>query len=488
MKAELKKRKARAGLLLIASPRFKNLYGPKRGTYGERKEIAVKDIKASMSGFLDLVDPGIVYEREDAQKAMDMFWAQKVDFVYAEFLSWSEDFAWIKFLRDCPSMPIIFCNVAKPRTSFETTLDEDDFVDYLCAGTLVGSLEGSGDVVRTARKDVTTVMGTREQITEKVRAFAAAARARAILRSSNVGLMANMNEAMWSTYIDNYDLYTKIGPEIHYLPYSDYGAQIDALTDEEVKEYADELTSKYKMMPDVEYDKFIGCVKATLGIKKLAEKNDIDCYVYNDIDQATFRTAGCRAGFYPQWFNENVSVLVPEADIGAGLATYVLKLISGKNVNFIEPFHIEDDFGTFAGGHAGPNDHNDPAWQENVVISRDVRFAKTSWKYAGAPFAWYRFSPGLKTVCGIYEQEGKYKMIVFKVESLSEKEAPHAGTKHLLATYSHTIFRPEVPAKELFEKILRIGATQHYAIADGDWTAELEAFASIMGFEFYNIK
>ena len=481
-----KARKAKAGLLLIASPRFKNLYGPTRGTYGERKDKAVKEIKATM-GFLDLVDPGIVYEREDALKAIDLFFAEKVDFIYAEFLSWSEDFAWIRFLRDCPEMPIIFCNVAKDRMSFETTLDEDDFVDYLCAGTLVGSLEGSGSIKRVPRRGVKTVMGTREEITEKVRIFADAARVRSILRRSNVGLMANMNEAMWSTYIDNYDLFTKIGPEIHYLPYSDYGTEIEKLSEREVQEYALELTSKYKVMPDVEDDKLLGCVRATLAIKKMAEKNDIDCYVYNDIDQATFRTAGCRAGFYPNWFNENVSVLVPEADIGAGLATYILKLLSGKNVNFIEPFHIEDDFGTFAGGHAGPNDHNDPAWQDNVVIARDVRFAKTSWKYAGAPFAWYRISPGMKTVAGLYEQNGRYKLVTFMAESLSEKDTPQSNKKHLLATYSHTIFKPVVPVKELFEKVLKVGVTQHYAIVDGDYRPQLETLAEIMGFEYYAI-
>ena len=487
MNAKAKNRKARAGLLLIASPRFKNLSGPKRGTYGQRKELAVKDIKATLS-FLDLVDPGIVYEREDAERAMDLFYNEKVDFIYAEFLSWSEDFAWIRFLRDCPEIPMIFCNVAKPRMSFETTLDEDDFVDYLCAGTLVGSLEGSGSIRRVPRKNVKTVVGTRPEITEKVRIFADAARTRAILRHSTVGLMANMNEAMWSTYIDNYDLFTKIGPEIRYLPYSDYGTEIEKLSEREVNEYALDLTSKYRMMDDVEDDKFIGCVKATLAIKKMAEKNDIDCYVYNDIDQATFRTAGCRAGFYPQWFNENVSVLVPEADIGAGLVTYILKLLSGKNVNFIEPFHIEDDFGTFAGGHAGPNDHNDPKWQDNVIIARDVRFAKTSWKYAGAPFAWYRISPGMKTVAGLFEENGKYKLITFMAESLSEKDTPQSAKKHLLATYSHTIFRPVVPVKELFEQVLRIGATQHYAIVDGDFRPQLEALAEMMGFDFYNIQ
>ena len=486
MKAEEKQRKAKAGLLLIASPRFKNLSGPQRGTYHERKLKVVEEIKSSLD-FLELADPGIVYEREDAQRAMDLFYREKVDFVYAEFLSWSEDFAWIRFLRDCPEMPILFCNVAKPRMSFETTLDEDDFIDYLCAGTLVGSLEGSGSLKRIPRKRVRTVLGTREEVTEQVRIYADAARTRSILRHSTLGLMANMNEAMWSTYIDNYDLFTKIGPEIRYLPYSDYGAEIESLTDEEVKAYADDLTAKYKMMDDVEYDKFIGCVKATLGIKKLAQKNDIDCYVYNDIDQATFRTAGCRAGFYPQWFNENVSVLVPEADIGAGLITYMLKLLSGKHVNFIEPFHIEDDFGTFAGGHAGPNDHNDPAWQQNVVISRDVRFAKTAWKYAGAPFAWYRISPGLKTVAGLYEEDGRYKLVTFLAESLSEKDTPQSAKKHLLATYSHSIFKPVVPVKELFEKVLKIGVTQHYALVDGDWRPQLEALSEIMDFEYYSL-
>lgn len=479
MKTTDKKRRARVGLLLIASPRFKNLTAPLRGSYHERKLKAVEDIKASMD-FMDIVWPGIVYEREDAEQAMRLFYAEKVDFVYAEFLSWSEDFAWIRFLRDCPEMPVLFCNVAKPKMSFETTLDDDDFIDYLCAGTLVGSLEGSGSVKRTGRRLVTTVMGTREQITEKVRIFATAARTRAILRSSNVGLMANMNEAMWSTYIDNYDLFTKIGPEIHYLPYSDYGTEIENLTDCEVKDYADSLTARYRMADDVDEAKFIGCVKATLGIRKLAEKNDIDCYVYNDIDQATFRIAGCRAGFYPQWFNDNVSVLVPEADIGAGLITYMLKLLSGRHVNFVEPFHIEDDFGTFAGGHAGPNDHNDENWQQNVIIARDVRFAKTNWRYAGAPFAWYRFSPGMKTVAGLYEEAGRYKLITFMAESLPGK--------HLLATYSHTIFRPVVPVKSLFEQILNIGATQHYAIVDGDYRAELEMLAGMMDFDFYNIE
>lgn len=451
-------RKPRAGLLLIASPRFKNISGPKKGSYGQKKDAVAKHILSTLDS-LDVTFPGIVYEREDAEKAMDAYYNAKVDFIIAEFLSWSEDFAWIRFLRDCPDIPILFTNIAKERMAFETTLDEDDFVEYLCSGTLVGSLEASGSIRRSHRKGVKIVMGTRPQITEEIRSFSRAAYARTVLRHSNVGLMANMNEAMWSTYIDNYDLFTKIGPEIHYLPSSDYKETLDSLTDKEVTEYADSLTGRYRMMDDVEKEKFIGCVRASLALKKMAQERDIDVMVYNDIDPSTFKVSGCRAGFYHDWFNENLSVLVPEADMGAGLATYVLKLISKGHVNFIEPFHIEDDFGTFAGGHAGPNDHTDPKWQDNVLIAKDVRFAKTKYKYAGAPFGWYRFSPGKKTVTGIFEEDGHYKMVCFMAESLPGD--------HILATYSHSIFRPEVPVKDLFERILKIGVTQHYAITDG---------------------
>lgn len=480
MDSNQKNRKAKAGLLLIASPRFKNLgEGLPHGTYGERKAIQVEEILGTLD-FLDVVFPGIVYEREDVGRAMERFYAEKVDFVIAEFLSWSEDFAWIRFLRDMPELPMIFVNVARERMAFRDTLDEDDFIEYLCSGTLVGSLEGSGSLPRIGRKHVRIVMGSRAEVTEQIRTFAAAARVRSLLRQSNLGLLANYNEAMWSTYVDPYNLFTKIGPEIHFLPYSTYGEVIDSVSDGALNAYCDELTDRYRMMDDVDPEKFRASVRASIGLAEMARMSDSDILVFNDIDQAMFQLVGLRAGFYHPWFNEHTSMLVPEADTGAGLICYILKLLSGKHVNFLEPFHIESEFGTFAGGHAGPNDHNDPAWQQNVVIARDVRFAKTSYRYAGAPFAWYRISPGRKTLAQLIEENGRYKLICGMAESLPGD--------HILATYSHSIFRPELPVERFFEQILRVGSTQHFGVVDGDYRRELKEVAALMDFDFHPIE
>jgi L-arabinose isomerase len=479
MNSNLKTRKARAGLLLIASPRFKTLgEGLKRGTYARRKEADVNEILSTLD-FLDIVYRGIVYEKDDIVAAMDGFYAAKVDFVIAEFLSWSEDFAWIRFLRDMPDIPILFVNATRGQMPFHDTLDEDDFIDYLCAGTLVGSLEAAGSVPRTGRRHVKVVMGSREEVVRQTRIFASAARARGILRQSTLGLLANYNEAMWSTYIDPYDLFTKLGPEIRFLPYSVYGEIIEGVSESEVKEYCTELTSRYRMMDDVTCDKFEASVRASIGLARMAQRSDIDIMVFNDIDRAMFELVGLRAGFYHPWFGANTSVLVPEADIGGGIITYLLKLISGRHVNFLEPFHIESDFGTFAGGHAGPNDHNDPAWQQNVVIARDVRFAKTHYKYAGAPFAWYRISPGRKTMAQLAECDGRYKLVATLVDSLEGD--------HLLSTYSHSIFRPVVPVERFFEQVLKTGTTQHFALVDGEWLGELAVLAEIMDFEYHEI-
>ncbi|MDD2381205.1 MAG: hypothetical protein PHV35_05850 [Mariniphaga sp.] len=472
--------KARAGLLLIASPRFKNLgEGLSRGTYHDRKVKEVEEIKDSLQDSLELVYPGIIYGREELEEAMTLFYKEKVDFIVANFLSWSEDFAWIRFLRDMPEIPILFVNIAKDKVSFEDTLDEDDFIDYLCAGTLVGSLEGSGSVSRINRKNLKVVMGSKAEVHDQILSFAKVAWVRNILRNSTLGLLANYNEAMWSTYMDPYNLFTHIGPELRFITYTALNEEINQVPDAEVKAYKAKLEAKHPVMEDVDDEKFQAAVRGSLGLARLTERLGIDIMVFNDIDVAMFELIGHRPSFYPEAYERMRSVLVPEADMGAGIITYVLKLISGKRVNFIEPFHIEAEKGTFAGGHAGPNDHTDPDSQKNVIISRDVRFAKTHYKYAGAPFAWYRIAAGRKTMAQLVEANGKYKLVATLVDSLEGK--------HLFATYSHSIFRPLVPVKELFERILKVGTTQHFALVDGNYLKELSVFAEMMGFEYHEI-
>lgn len=172
--------RAKIGLLMIGGERFRPLgNGTKDGNYEERKALEAKTYLSRFCNFADVVCPATVYSREGAETAAAEFYNQKVDCVVAMFLSWAEDFAWIRFQRE------------------------------VCIGTL-------------------------EQVTERVRVFAAASHMRAKLRRTNLSLLACYNEAMWATYVDPYNIFYKIGPEIHFLSVAELVNEIEATPDSTV--------------------------------------------------------------------------------------------------------------------------------------------------------------------------------------------------------------------------------------------------------------
>lgn len=473
-----RKRKAKIGLLLIGSPRFRDLgEGTSGGTYAERKDREAERIAAAFGAAGEIVYGGMIYERADVGKAIRLFCAEEVDCVTAIYLSWAEDFAWIRFLRDMPPVPVFFGSIIRDSLAIGDTGDEDRFVEFLSAGSLVGAQEASGSVARFARPMTETCLATLEEMTRKLAAFAGAARARNLLKASTMGLLACYNEVMWSTYVDPYDVFMKAGPELRFLSVAQLARKTEEVPEERALKTAGALASQFRVLENVDREKLTASVKASLAVEDLARDYDIDLLVMNDVDPVLFREIGLRPGFVPTSRDSELCV-VPEGDIGGGLAVYILQLLSGKAANFIEPFYIDKPNGTFAAGHAGPNNY----WERpaNTVIARDERFAKTRYKYAGAPFAWYVFPEGQKTMLHMSENNGRIKMVCTLVEALP--------TEHALASYSHADFRhASLSPQELFEKILKIGVTQHYGIVGGDHLGELEALAKIMDFDFYQI-
>ena len=238
------------------------------------------------------------------------------------------------------------------------------------------------------------------------------------------------------------------------------------------------IAGQYEVLPNVDPGKFLASVRASMAMERLAARYDLDVLVLNDIDTVLFQHIGLRPGFWPT-SPEVKTLVVPEGDIGSGVACYVLKLLSGgAHVNYIEPFHIDLPNRNFAAGHAGPNDYTDP--RGKCKISSDVRFAKTKWKYAGAPFAWYVFPEGRKTMLHCSQQTDRFQLVTGQIEALP--------TEHFLATYSHSLFRPVgQECTEYFTKLLRQGVTQHYGITDGDITPLIRDLALIMGFEYLEV-
>ena len=472
-------RRVKMGMLLISPERFApSGEGTARGSYKERKEAEAAWMVEEASQWADVTFTGITWNRENVQSAIDAFTAAKVDFVLAIYLSWAEDFAFIRFLRDMPPCPVLFCHRLRDKIDLKDTHDDDEFAEYLCCGGLVGSLEASGDVKRFGRPMMEIYAGTWKEVMARAQTFGAAARARALLRQSSFGLLACMNEVMWSTYVNVYDLFSKVGPEMRFLSVAEYEDAVEQVSSRDAEAVMNRLAKEYEVLSNVDEGKFLASVRASIAMERLAAKYDLDVLVLNDIDTVLFQHIGLRPGFWPT--SPDVRTLVvPEGDIGSGVACFVLKLLSnGAHVNYIEPFHIDLPGENFAAGHAGPNDYTDP--RGKCKISSDVRFAKTKWKYAGAPFAWYVFPQGRKTMLHCSQQTGKFQLVAGQVEALP--------TEHFLATYCHSLFRPVGQScTEYFTKLLRQGVTQHYGIVDGDVMDRVRDLAKIMDFDYAEV-
>lgn len=470
-------RKPCAGILLITTPRFRDLgAGTETGIFSSRKEAEARRIMDAVSAFAAPVFPGIVYTREDLDAAMRAFEEAEADMVFACFLSWSDDFAWVRFLRDMRPVPVLFASIVRDRLGFDDSLSEDRFVEFLSAGSLVGMLEASGSASRFGRPMMERAIGTLDEVMASCASFAAAARVRSLLRHSTFGLLPCMNEVMWSTYVDIYDLFMKAGPEMRFLSVAVLEREIAALSPSEIQRTTDLILATYPSDGSFERAKMEASVAASLALESMCRKAGVDMLVLNDIEPALMRMLGLRPGFTPCPGSTDVSV-VPEGDIGGALAVCIMKLITGTSVFFAEPFHIDNEKGIFAAGHAGPNDYTDPAGA--TIISRDERFARTDYRHAGAPFAWHTVSPGEKTMVHVSWSAGRFKLVCALVDALP--------CPHHLAGYSHGLFRPRKEAKLFFQELMDIGVTQHYAIASGDHLDTLSHFALIMDFDFHRL-
>ena len=375
-------------------------------------------------------------------------------------------------------IPLLLYLPVIPSASFSDTRDENDFVEFLAQGGLVGSLECSGSISRLSRK-VEIIVDESPLAEKRIGQFARASHARSKLRSARFGLLPNYNEIMCSTYINPYDIFAKIGPELNFISYARLKEEIKSIPDRDAIKYVHEISSLYIVEKDVDKRLFIESARASLALAAIGKKLELDALILNDVNPELFKTIGLRPGFYHPSFNERNSVLVPEGDLGAGTIVYALKQLTGKHINYVEPFYMNSAKNTFSAGHAGPNDHTDARFRKLVRVSRDIRFANTSYKYAGSPFAWYRIPPGQKTLAHLSEANGGYKIVCFTAESLPGK--------HSLCSYSHSDFKPDIPVSSLFEKIISVGTTQHFAVVEGDIRKELSIFAKINDFKYDEI-
>lgn len=473
----MKKVRPVVGLLPMACTRFRGMGKGTSALYEQRIQHRLDEIEAKCAMFSEVINPGQVYTQDDVQKVMDLFYQKKVDCVFAFFLSWTLDDAWNKFLRDMYPIPLFFAHI-RPDIHYTNTEEDDDFVEYLSTGALVGALEASGSFKRFSRPMSFTAAGRVDDVLKEVEPFACASAMRADLRSAKFSLVGGFPEIMWSTYCDPFTYYANVGPQLHFIDIAQLEDAYNAVSEKRVDDSIKILSDKYPPRGKIEMDHYRASVRCSIALEDVIRQSGSAMGILNDGNSTLFSHIGLRPGFYPTPENDGSIGVVPEGDLGVGLAVYIAMKLTGEHVNIIELAHIEDDDRVKV-VHAGPNDYTDCAGK--TLIARDIRFAKTNYKHAGAPFAWHVIAPGEKTLIHCSQgKDGRYKLVTIK--------AVGQDMDHELASYTHGCLTfPGRNVNDICSALLEEGVTQHYALVGGDCVAKVRCLAKILDMDYKEI-
>ena len=167
--------------------------------------------KATLPTSVELVDGGMVTTKEAAQQAGDLFRAADVDLVILQMLTYATSYNVLPAVRDL-DVPVLVVNVQKKaqpdydRTDIPTWLGEL----YACGapGEVVADLNRAGK-----RHAVVTgvVEGGDAEVARELDEWCRAAQVRRRLRRTNIAQIGRPYPGMMDLYIDETNLYNRLG-------------------------------------------------------------------------------------------------------------------------------------------------------------------------------------------------------------------------------------------------------------------------------------
>lgn len=199
--------KAKVGVFSIAL----GAYLPQFPQLVPNFEQQYADFKATLPTTVDIVDGGMVTTKEQAQDAGDLFRAADVDLVILQMLTYATSYNVLPAVRDL-NVPVVVVNVQKRAQPDYANTDIPTWLGdlYACGapGEVVADLNRAGK-----RHAVITgvVEGGDAQVARELDEWCRAAQVRRRLRRTNIAQIGRPYPGMMDLYIDETNLYNRLG-------------------------------------------------------------------------------------------------------------------------------------------------------------------------------------------------------------------------------------------------------------------------------------
>jgi L-arabinose isomerase len=246
----------------------------------------------------------------------------------------------------------------------------------------------------------------------------------------------------------------------------------DAVPGEQVLDYLSAARVAYPVIEATEAA-LERSARAALGLARLAADHRLQmALVQNPLSppEAVFPT---EPGLYPGWPGAAASppeepLFLPEGDLCAGVATYVLHRLTGSPTLFLEFWYWDEALNQLVGGHAGPQN---PAAGEpgEARVGLGYQFCKDG-PPQGAQLEFIA-RPGRVTLFQLRAGPGGWQGVVATGVCLESRP--------VVEGVPHALLRLDTPIAHFLNRMAEVGASPHWILAYGSVAHEIEAFCQM---------
>ena len=429
------------------------------------------DFVASLPTTVDVVDGGICTTKEAAAAAGDKFRAVDVDLVFCQLLTYATSYNMLPAIRDL-NVPVVLVNLQKVRCLDFETAGTAEWLGIGYAGGAVG--ECVADLERAGKRHAVitgVVEGGDPQVAAEICDWCRAAQVRRRLRYTNLAQIGRPYPGMMDLYIDETNLYHRMGLYTKQFDWEKMWAIADDVTDEAaIAAKVADIHDTFDIKGDYDEASIHEMARYVVAFEQWVKDEELG-FVASHYDGFAQGKAGVLDSMlipaFSMLIKQGVACAV-EGDIKVAMGMMIMKVLSGAcQLSEFYTFDFDDDVVLI--GHSGSGDADFSTARKASMEIVDVFHGK-----AGGGFL-TRFYPkaGPVTYLGITQDaDGHFRFVVS--EGVIE-DGPTLGN-------GDTTFRTRfsIGARAWNNRWCECGPTHHFAAAQGSWTDTILKVAKVL--------
>ena len=468
----MEKNKPKIGLVFFAARWFEEVVLGGGETSEEFTKFLNEDTSKVKNALLKdnvVISFPVVTSMEKAWDTCNKLLSGDLDAAVFCFSVWSEDEYLLAFKDFMKIRPSIIWGY----TPYKNAPKKSNIITLFKNSGIVGTVEGFGTIAKMGAKPF-YVFGSNldEKPVDEINKITRAAKVFRELKTAKLGLLPYRNFQMIITYVDEFRLYSQIGPVVEYISCLQLKKASEKISNDKVNDYVKEIKNKFKIDKRITDDNLFKSAKASLGLEKIINDYKLNGLALSDLIPELHEVMGLRPCLYPESLARSEVVVGNEGDLGGTTAMLILRKLTGNPVMFTEIFNLDYDANTIGTGHAGPSNYLTAQSDDKVTITPDYELMDATSDIGGV---WMEFigKPGKVTILNFICTNDNFQMTILNGESL--------GGDVRFDGYPHYCIKIDPKMIDFLKSNSFNGTSHHWAVVNGDVKEELSYLADMLG-------